>query len=253
MGLGDALYVQSIVRHLIEKGESLKVHTAWPDVFRQLGRKVEILPFSRQVNILAHYSSRKGKTDTTQFEDVVLQSGLKPPVDLRLDWQVEDDELVRKLKETANGRPILCVQLPRSPMGRKDGFGAELLPDCRVIQRAIDMLRERALVVQIGAGRALYTLERIEVDLSNKTSVGQLLDVASVADGFLGYVSFLVPLAESFSKPALLVWSHRGLKAGHAYIRQITPQKVLFRKSSVYVFDDWPAVKIQGVVDAFMR
>jgi hypothetical protein len=70
MGLGDALYVQSVVRHLVEKGESLRVCTAWPDVFRQLGPQVSTAPFSRQVQILAHYSAKKQKVGTTQFEDV---------------------------------------------------------------------------------------------------------------------------------------------------------------------------------------
>jgi hypothetical protein len=70
--------------------------------------------------------------------------------------------------------------------------------------------------------------------------VRDLLDVASVADGFLGYCSFMVPLAESFSKPALFVWSHRGLRAPQAYVRQITPQKILHRDTSHFVMDDWP-------------
>jgi hypothetical protein len=188
MGLGDAIYVQSVVRHLVQKGESLRVCTAWPDVFRQLGPKVTTAPFTRQVNILAHYSARKQKVGTTQFEDVCQTAGIREKVDLRLDWKVEDEKLVGWLKETADGRPIVLVQLPRSPMGRKDGFGAELLPDCRVIDRVIARLKtRRALIVQIGAGASLYGLSGIDVDLSNRTTVGQMFDVATAADAFVGY------------------------------------------------------------------
>jgi hypothetical protein len=143
--------------------------------------------------------------------------------------------------------------MARSPMGRKDGFGAELLPDCRMIQRAIDRLKGRALIVLIGSGKPLFEFKGIDVDLSNKTTVRQLLDVASIADGFLGYCSFIIPLAESFSKPALIVWSRRGLNAGHQYIRQITPQKVLYRESSQFVIDDASLEEIDEAADGFMR
>lgn len=255
MGLGDALYVQSVVRHLVEQGQSLRVCTAWPDVFKQLGDRVTTAPFSRQVQILAHYSARKQKPGTTQFEDVCITAGLREKVDLRLDWKAEDAALVAWLKDSADGRPIVLVQLPRSPMGRTDGFGAELLPDCRVIDRAIARLKERkrALIVQVGKGASLYGLHGIDIDLANKTTVRQMLDLSTIASGFLGYVSFLVPLAESFSKPALLVWSSRGLKSRQPYISAITPKKVLHKPSSRFVLDDAKPAQIHEAADAFMQ
>jgi hypothetical protein len=162
MGLGDALYVQSVVRHLVEKGESLKVCTAWPDVFRQLGPNVSVAPFTRQVQILAHYSTRKQKAGTTQFEDCCYTAGIRDPVELRLDWRVEDEAFVSRLKDAAAGRAIVLLGMPRAPMGRKDGFGAEVLPNCAVIQKAVDRLKEEkgALIVQIGSGESLHAFRR---------------------------------------------------------------------------------------------
>lgn len=252
-GLGDSLYLQSVVRHLLETtGETFKVRSDWPDVFRPLAPRVEVTPFSRLVDVVAHYSARKGHAGTTQFEDCCAGAGLADKkVDLRLDWTVGDKSLVHPL--LALGRQIVVVQLPRNPMGRIDGFGKELLPDCKVIQRCIDALRERALIVQVGSGVPLFKFKGIDVDLANRTSVSQLIDVAAVADGFLGYCSFMVPLAESFSKPALFVWSSRGLRAGHIYVRQITPKKVLHRASSQHVVDDWDPARIDEVINAFLR
>lgn len=252
MGLGDALYVQSVVRHLVEKGQSLRVHTAWPDVFRQLGPQVATVPFSRSVQILAHYSARKYKAGTTQFEDVCYTAGIRGSIDLRLDWKAEDWALVAWLREAAAGRPIVMVQLPRAPMGRKDGFGSELLPDCRVIEKVIARIKERknALIVQIGSGVSLYGLRGLDIDLANKTTVRQLLDISTAADAFVGYCSFIVPLAESLNKPALLVWSRRGLKSGQPYISAITPKKILQKKSSRYVIDDASDEQIHEAADA---
>lgn len=233
MGLGDALYVQAVARHLVKAGHKLTVATAWPEVFSRID--VATMPFTRSgVDILAHYSKRKHMR-TDQFTDCCLQAGLKETAELRIDWKADTD-LTRRLK--AEGLPIVCVQLPRAPMGRTDGFGSELLPDCRVIQRLIDSLAGEALIVQVGSGKALFKFSGIDVDLSNETTVSELLDVASVADGFLGYVSFMVPLAESFDKPALMVWSKRGLKSHVGFIRQITPQKVFHKPTSMHVLDD---------------
>jgi hypothetical protein len=251
MGLGDALYVQSVARHLIEKGESLRVHSAWPDVFRPLGDRAKVVPFSRTgVQIVAHYPSRKRFTQTTQFEDCCLTAGIKERVDLRLDWDPLNLDLIDYLRSK---RRVLCVQLPRAPMGRKDGFGAELLPDCSVIQAIIDRLQDRFFIVQIGSGKSLHEFRGIDLDLANQTSVTDLIDVATAADAFLGYVSFLVPLAESLNKPAMLVWSRRGLRSGQPYISSITPKKILHKPSSRYLMDDANDQTINESVEALLH
>lgn len=237
-GLGDSLYLQSVVRHLLQKGHPrLRVKSDWPDVFLPLGRRVEVVPFARSsVDILAHYSPRKAAQGTTQFQDCCITAGIREPVEMRLDWVVTKPGLVDMVRKP--GRPVLVVQLPRTPMGRTDGFGASLLPDCRAIQKLIDQAKPDHTVVQIGAGEPLFRFKGIDIDLANKTCVAETIDVASAADRFLGYVSFLVPLAESFGKPAVFVWSRRGLIDGMQYVRQITPQKVLHAPTSSFVMDD---------------
>lgn len=251
MGLGDALYVQAVARHLVAGGARYRVATAWPDVFRPLGDRVECVPFRKNdIDVLAHYARRKNYP-TDQFVDVCLQAGIREPAALRLDWSIGDRDLVEQLQ--AHGRPIVLVQMPRAPMGRTDGFGHELLPDCRAIQRAIDRLRGRVLLVQVGSGRPLFKFRGIDVDLADQTTVPQLLDVAAACDGVLGYVSFVLPLAESLGKPALLVWSRRGLKSSTGYIRQITPAKVIHRKDLVSVVLDGLDDDVEGAANAFLR
>lgn len=237
-GFGDSLYLQSVVRHLLEKGSTrLRVKSDWPDVFLPLGHRVEVVPFARSnCDLLAHYSMRKGFAGTTQFQDCCISAGIKGPVDMRLDWTVTKPGLVDMVRKP--GKPVLVVQLPRTPMGRTDGFGATLLPDCRAIQRLIDQAKEDHTVVQIGAGEPLFRFKGLDIDLANKTSVAETIDVASAADRFMGYVSFLVPLAESFGKPAVFVWSRRGLQDKHQYVRQITPQKILHAPTSTAVMDE---------------
>lgn len=244
-GLGDSLYVQAIARHLVRKGERLQVCTSWPDVFSQLD--VETIPFRRNgVDIVAHYVQGKQNRDTTQFEDCCLKAKITEPVELKLDWEPVG-------KVLGFEKPLILVALPRQPMDRKDGYGNELLPNCEVIQRAIDQLKVRATLVQVGAGKPKHELHGFDLDLSNKTTVCDLLDMASVADGFLGYCSFFIPLAESFGKPLLSVWSSRGLRSEHLFIRLVRPKKLLHLQSSKYVMDDCQDHELTAAVNEFLE
>lgn len=251
-GIGDSLYVQAISRHLIKRdGNPLKVCSDWPDIFRPLGKMAKVIPFTRQnINVLAHYSLRKKHTDTTQFQDCCIQAGVKETVDLKIDWVPRNLELIASIP---HDKPIILVQMPRNPMGRTDGFGKELMPDCCVIQKIINYVKPHATIVQIGAGTPIFKFEGIDIDLANKTSVSDLLDVASVADGFIGYVSFIVPLAESFDKKGLFVWSRKGLNVNQPYIKAITPKKILEKKTSKFLIDDCSDDDIRQAAEVFLR
>lgn len=251
-GLGDNLYLQSIVRHLVGQGKKLEVCTPWSDLFLPLARKVTLAPFRRnRIDRVAHYIERKSIAGTDQFVDCCISAGIKEPVDLRLDWDVMNAGLVADLQRS--GRPIILVQLPRAPMGRSDGYGLGLLPDCRAIQRLIDLIEPHAFVVQIGSGDPLYRFTGIDLDLANRTTVTDLLDAASVASGAIGYCSFLVPLMESFRKPALFVWSRAGLQSNNEFIRAIVPAKILHRSSSRVVMDDCSQPELIEAVDELCR
>lgn len=251
-GLGDSIYLQSVVRHLVRDGRRMKVMSDWPDVFLPLGGSVEVAPFTREgVTMTAHYVMRKTQEGTTQFEDCCRAAGISDPVELKLDWPEPTSPLVQQLRE--RGKPIVCVQMPRNPMGREDGYGRELLPDCAMLQRLIDGVKDVATVVQVGAGKPLFEFRGIDVDLGNRTSVRELIDVAAAANGFLGYCSFILPLAESLDKPLLLVWSRKGLNSAVPFIAQVTPRKLLHKPSSMWIMDDAPQQRFEDSLDEFRR
>lgn len=243
MGLGDALYLQSLVGHLLElrPRETFEVCSKWPEVFAPLGPRVTVSPFRRdRIDILGHYSKRKGQR-TRQWQDICLEAGAPSDLELRLTWRrTDEDHLVSRVEDQAAGRPIVLVQLPRAPMGRTDGFGHEILPDCRKIQRQLEALEGRAFLVLVGSGFPLFRFRGIDLDLTEKTSVSQLLDLGQACSGLVGYCSFFVPLAEGFAKPALFAWSARGLRAPVVYVRTIRPEKILERESSQWFVDEHP-------------
>lgn len=247
-GLGDALYVRPIAEYFIRQGEKVTVCSDYADVFAGSGAIVE--QFGRtNISVLAHYTQGKSDPSTTQWQDVCRSAGVTVP--LQFDWAVKNQKLVDDLRAKAEGRPIMVVHGGRAPMGRTDGFGAELLPDRRAFDAVLSELRD-CYLVRIGKGTQLYQLP-VNIDLNGGTSVTDLLDVASICDGMAAQCSFAVPLAEVFDKPLLAIWSARGLCASHAYVKTITPQKILSKPTSRFVMDDWSDEKIQGAAHAFRQ
>lgn len=251
-GLGDSIYLQSVVRHMVQDGAGMEVCSDWPDVFAPLGDRARVVPFRRNgVTFSAHYVTGKARDGTTQFQDCCLAAGIAERVELCLDWPEPHGELIDHIR--APGRPVLVVGLPRHPMGREDGYGLGLLPDPRMTQRIIDELRHVATVVQVGAGQPLHRFSGVDVDLSNRTTVRELIDVVAACDGVLGYCSFLLPLAESLDKPALFVWARQGLGSANEFIRTVTPRKLLHKSSSMWIMDDAADERFRDTVGEFCR
>ena len=253
-GLGDSLYLQSVCREYVKQGQRLKIATDFPDIFKPLGDMVSTMPFTRErIDIIAHYSLRKIYRDTTQFQDCCIQAGLSKNVEFKLDWKIVNSQLVEKLKIASKGKPILIVQSPRSPMNRVDGYGKELLPDRYVLQDILDIISPKLFTVLIGNETPMFELNGIDLDLVKKTSITDLLDIAFVCDAIYGYCSFAVPLAESFDKKALFVWSDNGLKSRDQFISSITPRKILHKPTSFHVVDNWTKEQITEISNAFLQ
>lgn len=247
-GIGDNLYMYFVVRWLIEQGRTVEVCTDYPEIFSQL--RVNIDKFSRHdIRVLCHYTKGKRRQDTSQWQDVCDSAGVPRSVPMELCWEPQNPWLVDALRREAAGRPIVAVLMARPPMGREDGFGAELLPKPGAINRVLDDL-EDCYTVKIGRGKELQHF-RTDLDLSNETDLTELLDVATVCDAFVGYPSFMVPLAEGLNKPGLFVWARGGLEvqSGRAawFVRAITPKKVL-HKPNWYFVDDCPAKNVELII-----
>lgn len=245
-GLGDALYVRIIAEHFIRKGKKVTVCSDYAGVFEGTGATIE--PFGRtNISILAHYTQGKNNAETTQWEDVCRSAGVSLP--LAFDWSVKNLGLVNGLVDKAAGRKIIVVHGGRAPMGRTDGFGAEMLPDRRAFELVLATLSD-CFLVRMGKGVQTYPLP-VDVDLNGGTSITDLIDVMACCDGAVAQCSFAVPLAECFNKPLLTIWAAAGLTSSQPYIRAITPKKILSKPTSVFAMDDWTEEQILEVANAF--
>lgn len=245
-GLGDAIYLRPICEHLARERGSVTVMTNFADVFLDSGVAVE--PFRRdRVEMIAHYVGGKHNPGTTLWQDMCAHAGVTTP--LRFDWKTRNRRLIRNLEQDAAGRPILLVHGGREPMGRRDKFGIELLPFEGAFNATIAAVGE-CFKVRIGRGDQLYPVT-CDLDLTNQTSVADVLDIAQAAAGVVSMCGFPVPLAEALDKPALFIWSSRGLLSAHQFIKTVTPGKILSKGSSRYVIDDQPVEQLQEAARDF--
>lgn len=261
-GLGDTIYLQSIVRYFLEQGEKLEVCADFSAVFLPLLKKypnqISISPFTRSnIQIIAHYTQRRGKYGTDQYQDMYIQAGIKEHVDQRIDWEVQNTDLEYRINKEAKGKKKVFVMLPRSPMDRKDGFGKELIPDWSLIDKILD--RQDLFKIQVGVGEPLYKYKNIDMDLTGKTNVRDVMDLGAICDLFIGPCSFAIPLSESFMKKSLLVWSPKVHAAKEAFIRSVTPENVLHRNkkqyggTSLFIYDNWDWSRIEKAVEEWVR
>lgn len=238
-GLGDALYLRPFVDHLSEQGKQLEVCTDYPDVFT--GCPVKLSPFRRdRINKVCHYIAGKARTDTSQWQDLCISAQIEVP--LSFHWDVRKPMIVHDLKAMARGKPIVMVNGGRPPMGRTDAFVRDFLPKRRAFDAVLGALSD-CFIVEVGKGAELYPISA-DVDFADRTSVADLLDIATAADGLIGQCSFMIPLAEAFDKPLLTIWAAAGLRSGVQFIRQCTPQKILSKPTSRWVLDDWSEAEL---------
>jgi len=244
-GLGDALYLRPIAEHLLSRGDKVTALTAYREVFSGLDVTVE--PFGRErVNIVAHYTHGKMRQESNQWQDICTSARLSVP--MRMVWHTRNTPLVQSVRTLAAGRKIILAHAGREPMGRRDGFGNEMLPKQSAVDDALGALKS-AFIIEIGAGPQTYAV-RSNLCLLDKTTVPDLFDLVSICAGVVAQCSFCVPLAELFDKPALFVWAARGLDSRQQFIRMTTPRKVLSKPSSTFVIDDYTTQQIQEAARA---
>lgn len=231
-GFGDALYVRPIAEFFACHG-NVTVMSDYKDVF--LGSGVNVEPFNRdRINVTAHYTHGKHNPRTTQWQDVCRSAGVVTP--FCFTWNIQGSGLLPRVLALAYGKPVIIVNGGREPMNRIDGFGRSLLPERLVFDHLLSCFSD-CFTVRIGKGRAIYPIT-CDLDLSDQTSVADVLDLVQIAAGIVGQCSFAIPLGEVFDKPVLVLWSKAIEKAPHPFIRCMTPAKLLSKPSSAFVRDD---------------
>jgi hypothetical protein len=250
-GLGDSVYLRPVAEYFVRLGKSVTVRSDYPDIFIGSGATTE--PFCKfpAVDIIAHYHGNRRNQKSTQFADMLKCAGITEDVPLRFTWNIRNHALIDDLTARATGRPVVVVHGGRAPFGRSDGVGAELLPKRESFEAVIAMFAD-CFTVRVGKGKQIYALP-CSYDLSDKTSVSDLLDIVSTCDATVTQCGYPVPMAECFGKPVLAIWASRGLHSVRPIIPSVTPAKILSAPTSHYVVDEWQTSRMQDAALTFRR
>lgn len=191
---------------------------------------VEFADFRRNdIDIVAHYANDRF-SKFNQWEDV--QNRAKVKAELKLDWTVVNPEIIEKYEKY---RPIVFVNGGRHPMDRTDGFADSIIPDGKAFNKHLKQLRQDFTAIYVGNGKQFYDID-CDFDLSGKTSVTDLIDLATISDFFYCQCSFTTILAESLDKPCLTMFTAR--PQSDRILKTITPKKILCKKTDYYMYDD---------------
>jgi len=219
-GLGDAIYLRAAVLHVL-KSEPVTVYTRWPEVFFDLPIKVRGIECIAEADDLRSvaYSMRAPMTEC-MFDARCRVAGLEPPIEMRLDWPIRNSALVDSVREQAAGRQVIVYQPQKVDL---------LSPAARPFRYAVAGLDG----FRVKIGREPYVTDDAlpcELDLLNKTSVLDAIDLCASADRMFGELCWLMPAAECLGKPFKCIYSHRAM-ASDEWIKNIDPQ-IMFRGSS---------------------
>jgi hypothetical protein len=238
-----------------DKDIFLLIMSDFPDLFRDLPchvvkhQKINHIEYegSKFPVSKISYCGRKYKDHTNQFQDVCIAADVPTDIPYKLEWTLKNQNIKDDInKLNTKNKPICLVTAPFKPFGRDDDWGKEMTVDFTCMDRLITEKKDDYFFIQTCKDDPIYKLKNIDFNLSKKTTVSDLIDIASLSSVLIGQVGHCLPLAECLDKPALIFFSANGLKCGNKFLEAITPTKTIYKKSMVkYVIDNWSEAKIR--------
>lgn len=233
-GLGDALLVRVVAMEWLRRGEQVRVFTQWADLFRDLAVEIATgTPYrDGQADVYGCAACmncrRQEMAPLSVFTRSCHQCGLYEPVELDLKWQVTDPTPFGKIRRRAAGRPILIYQPPKIANGEEQALYTPPAADfIRWLDDHADHYR-----IKVGHPSAAQEFRGApcELDLFGKTTVLELIDLATIGDLFFSQVCFIPTLAESLDKRSACMFTRRQLSAKSNKVRNLTPEAFLHKR-----------------------
>lgn len=212
-GFGDAIYLRVAVEWLLKhRPDNYLILNNYPTIFQDL--PVQVTTFNRRTKVDYDFSYLSGKDspNTHQFEDMFINAKIKPV------------KFTSKLKNRKYSDKVIVIKW-YPPFGQQRGSANNILaPDEETYNSFIDIIRRKNHdVMYIEPGQRFDFLELVKIFNKAKLVVCQ--------------VGWGIPMAEMLDVPLLVCFNQRSLRSENAFIRKITPQKVLAKshKNSRFV------------------
>lgn len=241
-GLGDALYVRAVARHLLFKeGKEVIVYTRWADIFSDLPLTVKPLDARTGAEDLHHvvYCSHCRVQQPASLDFFTLacrQAGIMDEVHLFIDWKIRNQPLVDSIQEAAKGRRVFVYQSPKKAVNaEQEAMRPNRAAFNRYVANHNDCFR-----VRLGHPSAVEDDQSAphEMDLFGKISVTDALDVGSIAHLLFSDPSFITVMAESMGKRFTAMLSRRAETFPNVRARNATADRLFHNKNLLTVVYD---------------
>lgn len=242
-GIGDAIYMNSIVQEFARRYDKVLMRTKYPEIFKYCER-VEPIKFTKggADKEFNYGGKRRADQTTTQWQDLLMTAGLPLSVPYKTAWKIHNKDIENEIRQKTKEKKIFVLSVPHTPFDRLDKFGLSLIPNYKKFIPVLSYAKENNyFIIQIGKGKCLYDFGNlIDLDLKNKTTISGIMDLGMIGDVFLGQCGFILPLAEGYKKAVFIILARKGLNSNTEFLRNITGKKVCSTDKSFWVADDQP-------------
>lgn len=192
-GLGDAVYGYPIAKHLARKGP-VTVSTKYPEVFSAL-KNVQTTDDRSNCDLVLRYTRVPGKT---QWEEICKATGFEVP--FVFDWPKTLKDF--DLPQIPQGKKLCIIKEPCVAHMHKSAKNYSMSPRVDEMQAWVNQNSKRFFFVSVGQDEQFKArLKGIDIDLTNKLTVPQLLTLCANAGAIVTQIGHLVPIAQGLRIP----------------------------------------------------
>jgi len=229
MGLGDAVYLNPVVKYYTERGEDVTIITRYPEIFFGLNCKIIL----DENFIDCQNSARTTTTGTNIYEDTLIMAGIDKTLPLNFEY-------VGTKRIFPTSKKVCVIRQPTAP-AKGELESVVMIPDSRVYQTIINSFKDRVFFVL--CGKQINSTEKLtgcDMDCTSETGIINILETIDGADLILAQPGHFVSMAEALKKKLFCVFARAGLLSQVKRFRFNTPEKILSCKTSVWCIDDDP-------------
>jgi hypothetical protein len=248
-GLGDTIIAYPIIKWYAQRYNTVYYMSDYPELYETLPN-VKCYPHQKinyfrlgegnkhPVDIRFTYTPRKYTEGTSQFVDSCMSAKAPDDLKFKIDWEVKNHKLITDIANWADGRKICILSAPYEPFGREDQWGALLRINPDLVQKIVDTYKDKVYFVQIGNSFVLHRIKGI-INLIEKTTVSDLMDLVRWADFGLSQIGNLLPMCEALNTKNFIIFSKAGLETDNRFLSSITPDKTVhYKHLNTSVVDD---------------
>jgi len=236
-GLGDTIYAWPIVKWYAQKYDTVHYMTDYPELYETLKNVICYKHLKTNdlgggpVDVRFTYCARKYTPGTSQFEDSVLSAKIHEKLKLKIDWTIKNTDLVNNIISRSDEKKICVLAYPYEPFGREDEWGSMLRINQEVMQILIDRFKDRVFFIGTGNRFVLHKTNNVDMDLHEKTSVSDMMDLISICNLGLSQIGNMLPMCESLGKKNFLIFANKAMvQTENKFINAITPEKTVHYK-----------------------